>query len=208
MHYAILFICLLAHPLNAQSALSGLGTYQIGITTPASLNPTAFKEQDPPLVKGTIALACEHIRVFKAPEQVIETTSVTNLTLIFYDNRLAKIACNYSPELNTLFRSQYGAGLSLPKSRGQLCPEKKGKPMDMWREIWQQADVVALAIRVNGYDKACASQDIAQLTVASWRQTELSSDCDVQSADPFAEEFREVLNLLREKQPAGKDRDR
>lgn len=189
MKYALLFILVIPALGLAQSNVTGLGNYVIGITTPDSLNRTAFREEEQSYVKGTIALPCAHIRTFTASTLTIAGVAVTNIVLFFYDNTLFRIFCDYNDSLNVSFLKQHGPGIRQPVSRFQFCPNEKAKPLLMWGETWPGADILALVVYRKGYTTECKREEGARLVIASQRISALSSDCDLKPADPFIDAF-------------------
>lgn len=191
MQYLIVFLYLL--PLQAQSELPGLGWYRIGLTTPDSLSRRAFTEQEQAYVKGTLALPCTHIRSFRAAKVDLDTLSVTNLVLFFYDDKLFKISCDYSDELRQAFVLTYGKGVSRPSRRFTCCAQSGDKVTLIWGETWQQGDTQALAIYTNGYNTDCQPEKTGTLVMASQHVSALSSDCDLRNANPYIEVFEKGL---------------
>ncbi len=189
MKYVLLFVIVLPALSLAQSTVTGLGTYTIGITTPDLLNRTEFTEEDQSYVKGTIALPCTHIRTFTATTAKIGGVLVANVALTFYDNKLFKIACEYSDSLQAAFTERHGSGVGKPVSRFQFCPDEDNKPLLVWGDVWLSDDVLTLVVYVSGYTADCKRKQGATLLIASQRMTALSSDCDLKSTDPLTEEY-------------------
>lgn len=189
MKYVLLFVLVLPQLSPAQSEVTGLGNYLIGITTPDSLNLTQFKEGDQSYVKGTIALPCTHIRTFTSAQVTSGGISVTDLILVFYDNRLAKLACDYGDPLKAAFLEQYGPGVRKPVSRFPLCTKRNDRPLLLWGESWPGDDILTLVVYRRGYTAECKLEEGARLTIASREMVALFSECDVKPADPLTEEF-------------------
>lgn len=192
MNYILLIICLLPTLGRAQSSVSGLGNYRIGLTTPDSLRQSNFIEEDESYVKGTIALPCPHIRTFKAAPTTIAGMSVREAVLVFYDNTLCRISCDFSDSLGSAFVAQHGPGVRMSTSSAQLCNKETNKPLQQWTTIWTSGDVLALAINRSGYAADCKPEKSARLLIASQQISALSSECDINPADPFREEFDRV----------------
>lgn len=192
MKYVLLFVLVLPQLSRAQSRVAGLGNYRIGITTPDSLNRTQFKEVDQSYVKGTIALPCTHIRTFTSATVTIAGILVTNLALVFYDNRLAKLACDYGDSLKMAFAARYGPGVHQPVSHLQLCTKENATPLLMWGESWPGDDILPLVVYRRGYTADCKPEEGARLTIGSRKMAALFSECDVKPADPLTEEFNKV----------------
>jgi len=182
--YLIVFLALLSSPVSAQSKRTGLGPFTIGVSTPDSLSRTYFREQAEPVVKGTIALPCTHIRIFKADEVQWAGVSVRKLFLVFYDNRLFQITCPYDPALQKAFVQQHGAGLPRPDRKLTLCQEGADKPMLLRSQVWQMGDVRALAVEASGYNAQCQQVRESRLTLASQSILAISSECDLEDLDP------------------------
>lgn len=189
MKYVLLIVLVLPHLSRAQSGVTGLGTYTIGITTPDSLNRAAFREEDQSYVRGTIALPCTHIRTFTSAVVTVAGISVTNFVLIFYDNRLAKLSGDYGDSLKAAFLKQYGPGVRRPVSRFHFCTKRNDRPLLMEGESWPGDDIITLVVYRRGYTAECKWEEGARLTIASRKMAALSSDCDIKPADPFMEEF-------------------
>ena len=189
MKYVLLFGLVFPHLSKGQSTVIGLGNYRIGITTPDSLNRTGFKEEDPSYVKGTIALPCIHIRTFTSAIVKIAGIAVTNVVLVFYDNKLFKLSCDYSGLLEPVFLEQHGPGVRKPVSRFQVCTKEKHKLLLMWGEVWPGVDMLALVVHRKGYMADCKPEEGARLVIADQRISALSSECDVKPTDPLIEEF-------------------
>ena len=189
MTYALLIILVLPTLSKAQPNVTGLGKYVIGITTPDSLNRTAFREEEQSYVKGTIALPCSHIRTFTASTLTIAGVSVTNIVLFFYDDTLFKISCDYSDLLQAAFLKQHGPGGRQPVSRFQFCPKGNDTPMLMWGVRWSGVDILALVVYRKGYTADCNREEGARLVIANQRIAALSSDCDLKPADPLVDAF-------------------
>ena len=189
MKYVLFFVLVLPHLSRAQSNVTGWGNYIIGITTPDSLNRTAFREEDQSYVKGTIALPCTHIRTFTSAQVTIARVSVANLVLVFYDNRLAKLSCDYGDSLKAAFLKQYGPGVRRPVTRFSLCTKDNDKPLLLWGESWPGDEALTLVVYRRGYTADCRREEGARLTIASRKMAALFSECDVKPADPLTEEF-------------------
>lgn len=193
MKYIALFALLVAQSARAQIHITGLGAYRLNTTTPDSLLPARFTEQSV-YVKGTIALSCTHVRVFRADSVYSRGMAMTHLTLFFYDNRLFKLACDYTDAVAQVVRASYGNGTPVPKSRRVLCEKETGKPLVLWGEVWPSQDVRALVIHADGYGANCAQQKTVQLIITSQAISALSSDCDLAPTDPFGEVFDRMLD--------------
>ena len=198
--YFILFILWLPRTGHAQSNVVGLGPYIIGVTTPDSVNSIDFKEQEQAYVKGTLTLPCTHIRSFKSGRLKVSGLLIDNLSLFFYDNRLFKLTCTYSPELKAAFLAKYGRGIAKPIRYVQYCVQKKDTPLVLRGEAWQNVDVLALAIHWKGYNSDCQQEEANRLTIFSQTILALASDCDLQTTDPFVEAFETRLNDHQEQQ--------
>ncbi|AUD03031.1 hypothetical protein [Spirosoma pollinicola] len=193
MKCLLLILSLLTYELHAQADVRGLGNYLIGATTPDSLKKTDFEEEQA-LVKGTIALPCTHIRVFKATTIDISGILVSDLFLYFYDNVLFKLSCTYTDTLNTAFVLKHGEGKSLPRISVQYCVRREDKLMLIGRRIWQKGDFAAVLIQAEGYNASCRLEEVDRLTISSQRILALASDCELPNPYPFMEEFDSRLN--------------
>lgn len=189
MKYIILVLLILPTFSKAQLKVSGLGSYIVDVTTPDSVNRIDFEEQEQAYVKGTLTLPCTHIRRFRASKTEIGGIPISNLFLFFYDNRLFKISCDYSDELQEAFILKHGKGASRPRSRFIVCAQQTDKPMLIWGEDWQNGTILALAVHTNGYNADCLPEESVKLMIVSQQVSALSSDCDLQDANPFMEEF-------------------
>ena len=192
MKYVLLFVLALPSMGNAQSKVAGFGSYFIGITTPNSLDRIELKEEEQSYVKGTIALPCTHIRTFTAATVTIDRISVANVVLVFYDNTLFKISCDYSDSLRAAFLEQHGPGVRQPVRSVQFCTKEKDKFLLMWGESWLGADILVLVFHRRGYTADCKREESARLLIVSQPMAALSSECDLKPADPFLEEFIEA----------------
>lgn len=181
MYYLFLYFLFLPYQANVPPKVDGLGRYLIGVTTPESLDRSAFREDDQLYVKGTIALACSHIRVFKAPAAEVAGIRVNDLSLSFYDNQLFAISCDYSPALMNAFVAEHGKGGILSKVSLSPCVKRQDKPLRIEGENWRNGDVQAVAVRMEGYTSDCRPEEGAWLMIASQRVMALSSDCDLGS---------------------------
>ncbi|GAB3800006.1 hypothetical protein GCM10028819_24460 [Spirosoma humi] len=179
MYYVFLYLLFLLYRTSVPPKVNGLGSYSIGITTPESLERPAFIEEDQIYAKGTLTLACPHIRVFKAPAADVEGIRVSNLSLTFYDNKLFAISCDSSPALMTAFIDKYGKGGLLSKINFPQCAKRQDKPLMVGGENWKNGDIQAVAVRVEGYTADCRQEEITWLMIASQRITALSSECDL-----------------------------
>lgn len=200
MKYALLIIFVIPALSLAQSNVTGLGKYVIGITTPDSLNRSEFTEEEQSYVKGTIALPCSHIRTFTSALVTIADAPVANVVLVFYDDTLFKISCDYSAPLKAAFVKQHGPGIARPVSRFQFCTTEKQIPLLLWGESWPGVDVRTLVVHRKGYTADCKWEEGARLTIVSQPILALSSDCDLKPTDPFVEEFSKVQTDSQGKQ--------
>ena len=189
MKYVLLFVLMVPVLSRGQSNVTGLGKYTIGSTTPDSLNRTEFTEEDQSYVKGTIALPCIHIRTFTASVLTIAGVSVANVVLVFYDDTLFNLSCDYSDSLKVAFLKQYGPGVRKPVKSFPLCTKERDKPLLLWGEAWPCAEILALVVYRKGHTADCQREEGARLTIASQRMAALSSDCDLKSADPLVDAF-------------------
>ncbi|QJW92020.1 hypothetical protein HNV11_22860 [Spirosoma taeanense] len=193
MKYVLIALLLVSHLGKAQSNLTGLGRYVIGVTTPDSLNSADFNEQDESYVKGTLTLVCSHIRSFSARKTKVAGIEVANLVLYFYDNTLFRISCPYSNTLKMSFLAQHGPGLLKPETVLRLCPREPDKLLSMWSEAWQNGDITALVVHRKGYTADCEPEESASLIIASQKFTALSSECELRGSDPFLDEYLSTL---------------
>lgn len=176
----LLILSLLTYELHAQADVRGLGKFIIGITTPDSLKKTDFEEEQA-LVKGTIALPCTHIRVFKAATVDISSIPVGDLFLYFYDNILFKLSCTYTDALNTAFVLEHGEGKSLPRISVQYCVRREDKLMLIEQKVWQKGDVFAEASYAKGLNINCEVEEAKRLVIYSQQVSALASDCELPS---------------------------
>ncbi|GAB3016816.1 hypothetical protein [Spirosoma pulveris] len=186
-HWLILLLLFQFKQLTAQISPIGLGTLQLLVTSPDSLNESEFTEDDQSYVKGTIALPCTHIRSFKAVSAVIEGVVITDVNLYFYDNRLFKLSCHYSDELERVFTKKFGAGTQKPDRRVVLC--SKEKPLVIKGTLWQQNDILALVVQSSGYTATCELENKRKLVITGQRLNALASDCELKYADPSIDSF-------------------
>ena len=170
-----------------QGQVLGLGAYQPGITTPDSLNKGVFHEQQPPVVKGTIALVCPHIRLFKADSARIDELVVTNLLLLFYDNKLMQLDCDSNDAVQQAFRQKYGSGILQPRKSIALCAGQTNKLMLVRQEIWTNGDVIARIIQTEGFTTDCRKETNQGISIANQRMVSLASECDLPDRYPFIE---------------------
>ncbi|MDB5242515.1 MAG: hypothetical protein JWP57_3140 [Spirosoma sp.] len=189
MKYLLLVSIMLPSLSWSQANVAGLGHYVVGITTSASLNLVDFKEEDPSYVKGTIALPCNHIRTFTSARTEVAGTPITNVVLVFYDNTLFSIICDYSDTLKERFVKQYGLGVKKPKSHFQLCTTEKDKPLLVWSEAWPGKDVLAFVTYIEGYTADCTWKAGALLRVFNQKIAALSSECDLQLIPSYLEMY-------------------
>ena len=192
MKYVLLFLLTIPNLGTAQSKVAGLGKYFIGITTPDLLDRAEFKEEEQAYVKGTIALPCTHIRTFTAATATVARISVTNVVLVFYDNALFKISCDYSDSLKMIFLNQHGPGVRKPVRSFQFCTRGKDKPLVLWGESWPGVDILTLVVHKKGYTADCKREESARLTIVSQPILALSSECDLKPADPVVDEFMKL----------------
>ena len=181
MYYVFLYLLFLTHQASVPPKVDGLGNYLIGVTTPESLDRGAFKEEDQIYAKGTLTLACPHIRVFNAPAVDIEGIRVCNLSVAFYDNQLFAISCDYSPELMNAFVGKHGKGDHLSKISLSQCATKHDKPLMIGGENWKSGDIQAVAVKMEGYTADCRQEEGTWLMIASQRIIALSSECELGS---------------------------
>ncbi|GAB3687199.1 hypothetical protein GCM10027592_00430 [Spirosoma flavus] len=194
MYYVIALLCLLTLPLHAQTKVAGLGNYQIDVTSPDALNPANFREMEKANAKGTLTLACPHIRTFASGGLEIMGVTFTNLYLFFYDNKLFRISCDYTPAIEQAFVRAYGKGTSSPQSKLTFCDESKDKNMLLKGEIWENGDILTLAIHAKGYNSDCKQEDFNRLIIHSKELAELTSECELQDDEPLIDEFYNLIN--------------
>ncbi|WP_138992932.1 hypothetical protein [Larkinella sp. C7] len=187
MKYLVLFLSLLSYPLYSQSNGVGLGPFRIGITTPDSLHQPGFQEQELVVVKGTLALACTNMRVFKADAVELQGITIAALFLVFHENRLYRITCEFDEPLQTAFVAQHGKGQKRPAKRLALCDQSNAKRLVLESESWQLGDCVALAIRAVGTNARCEPEQTSRLTIASPSVASITSECDLDHLDPYFE---------------------
>lgn len=181
MYYIVLYLLFLPWHASDSPKVDGLGSYLIGVTSPESLDRSAFREEDEVYAKGTLTLTCPHIRVFKASTAEVATIRVNNLSLAFYDNQLFAISCDYSPALKNAFVVKHGKGSLLSNINRSLCINRQDKPLLIGGESWKNGDILAMAIRVEGYNSDCRPEEGDWLLIASQRVSALSSECDLGS---------------------------
>lgn len=181
MYYVFLYLLFLPYQASVPPKVDGLGSYLIGVTTPESLDKVAFWEADQIYAKGTLTLACPHIRVFKASVVAIDGIRVSNLSLAFYDNQLFAISCDYSPALMNAFVGKHGKGHILSKISLSQCAKRQDKPLIIGGENWKSGDIQAVALQTEGYTADCRQEESAWLMIASQRIITLSSECDLGS---------------------------
>ncbi|WP_421827971.1 hypothetical protein [Larkinella sp.] len=189
MNYLILILFLFPYPLYSQLNGVGLGPFRIGMTTPDALPQPGFQEQELVVVKGTLALSCTNIRVFKADSIEIQGILVASLFLVFYENRLFRITCEYGEPLQTAFIAQHGQGQKRPTKRLALCDRSDAKRLVLESESWQLGDCMALAIRAVGTNARCEPEQTSRLTIASPSVAAITSECDLDHLDAYFEEI-------------------
>ena len=62
----------------------------------------------------------------------------------------------------------------------------------MWGEFWPGEKINACVIRWTGYTVACQPDEGAKLILWSKSVSALCSECDLQPANPFVEEYRQT----------------
>ena len=193
MKYLLLFMLILPRTSVAQAdKVAGLAPYILGLTTPRALDPAEFKEQDQPVVKGTLALLCTHVRTFTASAVMLEDSLITNLVLHFYDDRLFRIDCDYSEPLSRFFTRKFGPGVRKSVSQFRVCKEGDDRFLTVWGEAWPGEDTAAFVVYRKGYTVECQPEEDARLIVWSRRLAALCSECDLQPTNPLMEEYRQL----------------
>ncbi|GAA4455083.1 hypothetical protein GCM10023189_22480 [Nibrella saemangeumensis] len=185
MKYLILMLALLPCRLQAQSTLVGLGDFIIGVTSPDSLGRLPFTEQELVVLKGTVAFPCEHIRVFTADSLVVGGLPITNLSLVFYEDQLFRITCDYTDRLQKAFIAEHGKGTLRPASILSLCTGEAGKRMRIETESWRDGDIVAQATHASGHNADCEEEQSFSLTIASVPVMAISSECNLEDLDLY-----------------------
>ncbi|GAA4394646.1 hypothetical protein GCM10023187_00710 [Nibrella viscosa] len=185
MKYLILLLTLLPFYAPAQSTLTGLGDFTLGLTTPDSLRQFSFQEHELVVLKGTIAFPCPHIRVFTADSLSVAGLPVTNLSLVFYDDQLFRITCDYTESLQQVFEAQYGPGINRPASSLLLCQDGNRRRMQVNSRHWQNENTMALVTQAGGYNAQCLREQRVRLTIASRPMVTLTSECDLDELDPY-----------------------
>lgn len=187
--YLLCFMLIL--PQISRAQVTGLAHYVPGLTTPDSLDTADFREQEQPLVKGTLVLVCTHVRTFTASQVLLEGIPVTNLVLHFYDNRLVRLDCDCDEPLSRAFIRAFGPGVSKPVSQYRVCTQDKDKLLTVWGEAWPDGATKALAVYRKGYTAACQPEEGARLILWSQWLAALCSECDLQPTHPLVEEYRQ-----------------
>ncbi|MGV3560811.1 hypothetical protein [Larkinella arboricola] len=186
-NYVILFV--LIGRLYGQSTLHGLEPFVIGLTTPDSLNRFTFQEQELVVLKGTLALPCTDIRIFQTQTVRIKNTTISNLSLVFYENRLFRITCDYDEALQNAFIRQHGQGEATSTTL-ILCHERgPSKRLVLKSRNWQKGSIQALAISATGYNDRCQPERVSRLTIASLPVTAITSECDLDHLDPYVDKI-------------------
>ncbi|GAB4043661.1 hypothetical protein [Spirosoma jeollabukense] len=200
MKFLLLVFLVLPAPGYPQSQPVGLGRYVIGVTTPDSLNSSDFQEQEQAYVKGTLTLPCTHIRSFKSTKLQVADVLTTNLFLLFYDNKLFKLICDYRDEAKAAFLAKNGKGQFRPTRPVQVGVRNKNHSLVLTGEVWQNADMAVLAVHYQGDKKDHQLGETDRLMIASKTISALASDCDLLNADPLIEEFDKILNDYQDQQ--------
>ncbi|GAB3319082.1 hypothetical protein GCM10027299_11300 [Larkinella ripae] len=176
----------LLQPLRAQSKLAGLGEFLIGRTTPDSLRSSGFREQELVVVKGTLALPCAGIRVFLADSLAIQGIPVTRLFLVFYENRLFRITCDFGEPLRKAFVKQHGQRKTVRNQRLSRCDS--GNALTLTYEKWEQDAIQALAVSAAGPDEHCQPEQVSRLTIVHQKTAAITSECDLDFMDPYVDQ--------------------
>ncbi|MFC5408247.1 hypothetical protein ACFPMF_02925 [Larkinella bovis] len=191
MKYLLPFLFLCWSRLPAQPTGTGLGPFVLGLTTPDSLRRfPGFQEQELVVVKGTLALPCTAIRVFKADTVQITGLLLSNLFLVFYENRLFRITVDYSESLQQNFVRQRGNGKAKPPERFSACDDAGNKPLMLSSERWQDGDTIALAVYAAGFNAHCRPEKTARFTLARQPVLAITSECDLDHLDPYFDALR------------------
>ncbi|WP_460976750.1 hypothetical protein [Spirosoma knui] len=177
---------------SGQPNITGLGNLRIGSTTPDSLSSVVFKKDEQSYVKGTLALPCDHIQTFTSPKVEVAGTTITNVVLYFYDNKLFRISCDYTDALKEAFVAQHKAGTRTPATTFQLCTTAN-RSLIASAETWTNADIVALVVYRKGYNADCEPGESATLTIFSQDASDLSSECALRNSDPLTDEYIDAL---------------
>lgn len=197
MIWSIVFLSLFGRIVEDPPKIAGLGRYILGATSPDSLRQSDFKEVEPILVKGTLALTCNQVRLFIARSADVDGLSVTNVSLVFYEGKLFQISCDASDELQKTFRQQYGQGGHAAVRRLNLCGIQANKLLNIEGEIWQKGDIGARLVQARGYDSNCQTITSQRLVITDQRVSALCSACDLSAIDPFLEVFDQLNGSRR-----------
>jgi len=192
--YSLLLLSILWGIIEVPPYRAGLGRYVIGVTTPDSMNRNGFTEVETVLVKGTLALSCDQVRLFTAQSVDINGLSVNNLSLVFYEDKLFQISCDVSDELQKMVRLLYGQGKEpyTAAKRLNLCGTQTNKLLTIEGESWQDGDIRARLIQARGYDSNCQTITSRRLVISDQRVSALCSACDLSAVNPFLEAFDQV----------------
>ena len=193
MKYLLFFMIILPQISRAQvNKVTGLAHYVPGLTTVDSLDAADFREQEQPLVKGTLALVCTHVRTFTASRVIVEGIPITNLVLHFYDDRLFRIDCDYMEPLSRDFTRKFGPGVSKPVSQFRVCTQTEDRFLTVWGKGWPGEETTAFVVYLKGYNTECQPEEDARLILWSPQLSALCSECDLQPTNPFMEEYRQL----------------
>ncbi|WP_128545246.1 hypothetical protein [Larkinella soli] len=193
MKWLIAGLLLLSYLMPGQSTLNGLGRLVIGQTTADALLRLGFRELDPPLVKGTIALPCSHLRIFQTDRFRYENHIVSDLTAILYDDRLFWISCDLTDSLKTAFIGRHGPGRPAPQHRPILCRGPEARPLTLSSVSWLYGEVQALAVTAEGTGADCRNLRAARLNIVDRTLLAVTTECDLEGVDPLFETARKVL---------------
>ncbi|RRB04702.1 hypothetical protein [Larkinella rosea] len=185
----VLIFALLSSPLFAQPKVEGLGKFRIGITTPDSISASNFREQEPPVVKGTLTLVCANIRLFKADAIEIQGVFIPDLFLVFYENRLFRITCAYNDLLEKAFGGRHGKGKTGSVQTLVECDKEKNRRLTLESESWQADGILTLVVHARGYNVQCQHLQSSRLTIASQSILAITSECDLEHLDPYLEKI-------------------
>ncbi len=193
MKYLLCFVLILPQITRAQGTeVAGLAHYIPAHLTPDSLKTAGFREQEQPLVKGTLALLCTHVRTLTAARMIVEGIPLTNLVLHFYDDRLFRIECDYEEPVSQAFTRKFGMGVSKPVSQFRVCSQEKNKLMTVWGNVWPGEETTAFVVYQKGYNIECQPEEDARLILWNPQLSALCSECDLQPTNPLMEEYRQL----------------
>jgi hypothetical protein len=128
------------------------------------------------------ASKCLKTRVFLIKGLIISNFAIEGLKLIFYDNILIDINCDYNKDLVDALKLKYGEGQGNFTQEKVTCIDKMNVNQIEYKktstETWENDDIITNVVIQMYYDDKCNKKFLDYISIYSLQKSKLNKFCE------------------------------